>query len=108
MSLDTSIMAEEIYIGFSLELAKLLSPRYSPDGHALNTCMNLEIERYLKSPSYISPAAFAKTVAELIAETCVASHFMENGGRTLCVFVDVVDVSVKTKFQYINHPLRKH
>jgi len=69
----------------------------------LQNAVKFESDSFLES-TYMQVPVFAKTIAELYSlHLCptVASTIVDESQDTLYVFLDMVDVTVKEKFQYL-------
>ena len=96
-------MVEAVMIGACPKLHARMYNMSQSDLATLQERVQTEIQYFLNSPDY-HQALFAKRVAEFYESNdthVVASAIIGNDGMVLFVFLDMVDITVKQKFQYI-------
>lgn len=96
-------MVEAVMIGACPKLHARMYNLSQKDIAELQEKVQNEIQYFLNAPEY--PAVlFAKRLADMYGSEdtpVVASAIVGNDGHILFVFLDMVDITVKQKFQYI-------
>ena len=103
-------MIRSVFIGACGPLADLIEARDFSTLTELQDAVKFESDSFLDSKS-TQASVFAKSIADLYSQhlaPTVASSILNDTGDVLYVFLDMVDVTVKEKFQYLTQTPRIH